>query len=191
MSQSKENIAVYILCGGKSTRMQEEKGLVDFQGKPFIQWILEAVFPLSSNITLVTKNKAYQKFGFPLISDLQDDKGPVGGIYTALAHSDTQTNLILSCDIPKITTNVLSELITQAKNCKNSICFLTDGLHDYPLIGCYSKSLLPVFAEAVLESRLKLCPLVNEQGPKKLFVYQKNQSALTNINSKAELHSLT
>lgn len=191
MSQSKENIAVYILCGGKSTRMQEEKGLVYFYGKPFIQWILEAVYPLCSDITLVTKNKAYQQFGFPLISDLEGDKGPVGGIYTALAHSDAQTNLILSCDIPKITSKVLLELINRSKNSDNSICFLMDGSHDYPLIGCYSSSLLPVFAEAVFQSRLKLCPLVNEQNPMKLFVYQENQSALTNINSKAELHSLT
>ncbi len=191
MSKYNRNIAVYILCGGKSSRMRTEKGLVEFQGKTFLQWILDAVFPLSKNVTLVTKNEEYSRFGLPMISDLVEDKGPVGGIYTALSDSKSQFNLILSCDIPMISTEVLSELVLQSIRSDKSISYLSNGSHDYPLIGCYQKSLLSDFQKAVDENHLKLCPLVESLSPQKLLVTSSNQSALKNINSKAELHSLT
>lgn len=54
--------------------MGEEKGLVRFQGKSFMHWILESVFPLNPNPVLMTGNLAYQKFGLELISDLIADK---------------------------------------------------------------------------------------------------------------------
>ena len=191
MIQIKEDIAVYILCGGKSSRMKTEKGLVEFHGKTFVQWILDAVISLSSTITLVTKNEEYSQFSLPMIPDLVEDKGPVGGIYTALADSKSQYNLILSCDIPKISTEVLSELVAHAVFSENKLSYLTDGIHDYPLIGCYQKSLLPHFQNAVIQNHLKLCPLVESLSPQKLLVSKDNQSALKNINSKAELQNLT
>jgi len=42
-------ISAYILCGGKSSRMQMEKGMVCYQNSPFIQHIINAVKPLTGN----------------------------------------------------------------------------------------------------------------------------------------------
>lgn len=187
MGKENQNIAVYILCGGKSSRMKTEKGLVELNGKTFLQWILEAVYPLTNNITLVTKNDAYSKFELPMIQDLVDNMGPVGGIYTALSHSHSRYNLILSCDIPKITTQVLSELIELAINSDKEVSILCDETHDYPLIGCYQKKLLPVFKNAVFQNHLKLRTLVDSLSHQKFPVIQKNQFALQNINSKEDL----
>jgi molybdopterin-guanine dinucleotide biosynthesis protein A len=185
-----QNIAVYILCGGKSTRMKTEKGLVEFQGKTFLQWILEAVHPLTENITLVTKNKAYSKFGLPMISDFVEEKGPVGGIFTALTNSQAEYNLILSCDIPRITTVVISALLESAVTTDFEATILTDGVHDYPLIGCYRKSSAPIFEEAIFLDHLKLCPLVNSIPNHKILVSPQNHSTLYNINTEEELQML-
>lgn len=182
-----QNIAVYILCGGRSSRMKSEKGLVELHGKPFLQWILEAVNPLTEKITLVTKNNDYSKFQLPMIHDMVDNKGPVGGIYSALSHSNSQFNLILSCDIPKITTEVLLDLIRGAISSDKEVSFLCDETYDYPLIGCYQKKVVSVFENAVLQNHLKLCPLVDSLSPKKFRVTRKNQSVLQNINSLEEL----
>ncbi|MBN3521159.1 molybdenum cofactor guanylyltransferase [Algoriphagus lutimaris] len=191
MLRSNEDIAVYILCGGKSSRMNTEKGLVEFHGKSFLQWILDAVTPMTSTITLVTKNVAYACFGLPMIPDLVEDQGPVGGIYTALADSSFRYNLILSCDIPKITTEVLSALIQTAKGSDKDVFILSDGKHDYPLIGCYQKSLLQAFQYAIEQQHLKLCPLVDSLRHQKLVITPKDQAAIRNINTQEELLSLT
>lgn len=118
------DLSAYILCGGKSSRMQSEKGLVYYNGKPFIRWIIEAVVPITSTIILVTSNGAYSLVGLPMIEDIYENKGPVGGIFTALKHTKSSRNLILSCDVPRITTELLT-LLTHCIPGKRSPCYIS------------------------------------------------------------------
>lgn len=185
-----KDITAYVLCGGKSVRMQAEKGLVLYKGKPFIRWIIEAIMPITSNIILVTSNGDYSLVGLPMIEDTYADKGPVGGIYTALNHSKTTRNLILSCDIPKITTELLRTVTDESWETEAPVTFLSDGKNDYPLIGVYSKSALKIFADAISADKLKLCPLVNMISHQKISINSDQKSLVQNINSKAELQFL-
>lgn len=185
------NLSIYILCGGKSTRMGEDKGFVMYKGKSFMEWILKAAQPLSSSIFLLSKNQAYSQFGYPLITDLVKGKGPVGGIYTALEHSKTEWNLILSCDIPQISTAILEELILLAHRGKSDLVMVTDGKNDYPLVGIYQKKLSSYFLQAIAEDKLKLCPLVETLNPSRLWVMQDEQKCILNINSREDLKNLT
>ncbi|PZX46901.1 molybdenum cofactor guanylyltransferase [Algoriphagus chordae] len=189
MEKSQE-ITAYVLCGGKSVRMQAEKGLVLYKGKPFIRWIIEAIMPITSNIILVTSNGDYSLVGLPMIEDTYADKGPVGGIYTALKHSKTARNLILSCDIPKISTELLRNLCDESKEMEAPVTFLSDAKNDYPLIGVYNKSALQTFADAISANKLKLCPLVNMISHQKISINSDQKTLVQNINSKAELQSL-
>jgi molybdopterin-guanine dinucleotide biosynthesis protein A len=184
------NISAYVLCGGKSTRMQSEKGLVLYKGKPFIRWIIEAIMPITPNIILVTSNGDYTFMGLPMIEDTYADKGPVGGIFTALNHTDTEQNLILSCDVPKITTSLLAKLTSESKQKDALITFLSDDKNDYPLIGVYKKKALKTFSDAISAEKLKLCPLVNSISYHKIIINTEEKSLVQNINSKAELHAL-
>lgn len=184
-------LVAYILCGGKSSRMQEEKGLVIFRGKSFIQWILDAVGPVSKESILVTKNAAYQSFGLEMVQDVFEDQGPVGGIYTALLHSSQIQILILSCDIPKITTEVLAFLIEKSREFPEKITFLSDGNNDYPLIGIYPKTALTAFSKSIEAGHLKLCPLVYNLPHQRLILDLGSKSSLQNINTKVELLRLT
>ncbi|MEB2779348.1 molybdenum cofactor guanylyltransferase [Algoriphagus sp. C2-6-M1] len=189
MEKSTE-IAAYILCGGKSVRMQTEKGLVLYRGKPFIRWIIEAIMPITSNIILVTSNGDYNLVGLPMIEDVFADKGPVGGIYTALSHSKSHRNLILSCDVPKINVELLRMLTMESEEKESLVTFLSDGKNDYPLIGVYRKESLEAFADAIAANKLKLCPLVNMISHDKIKINSTQKSLVQNINSKAELLSL-
>ena len=129
---------VSILCGGKSSRMQSEKGLVLYQNKPFIENIIEAVLPISENIQLITNTNDYDYLAYKKVKDIIADKGPLGGIYTALVHSETEMNLILSCDIPLISTEILLEQIEKhGTNFDVSVFKDIDRMH--PLIEMYSK----------------------------------------------------
>ena len=185
------NLSIYILCGGKATRMGEDKGLVVFKGKSFMEWILEAVRPLSSSIFLLSKNQEYTRFGYPVIADLVQEKGPVGGIYSALYHTQSDWNLILSCDIPQITTSIVEELFLLASQEKSDLVMITDGNHDYPLVGIYHKRLSTYFLQAIEEDKLKLCPLVDALNPSRMWVMPKDQQCISNINSREELQNLT
>lgn len=186
-----DKIAAYILCGGKSSRMGSEKGLIDFKGKPFIQWIIEAVMPLTDEIFLVTQNVDYLQFECPLIEDIYQGKGPVGGIHTAFSHSRNRRNLILSCDIPTINSAMLESLISKSDGSPDQLIFFSDEQNDYPLVGIYPSSYLASFESAVYSDQLKLLKLIATLPHHKLQVDANYKSLLQNINTLDELKNLT
>lgn len=180
---------VSILCGGKSSRMQSEKGLVLYQNKPFIEYIIEAVLPISDNIQLITNTGDYDYLAFRKIKDIVVDKGPLGGIYSALVHSETEMNLILSCDIPLISTEILRDLIEKyTSNFDVSIFEDTNRIH--PLIGVYSKKILPVLKEAIDGNDLKMMRFISNVKCQFIPITEAKRHLFKNINSVAELNEL-
>ncbi len=183
------NITAYILCGGASKRMQEEKGLVLYKGQPFVKHVIDALHPITSNIYLVTSNEAYRQFGLELLPDIYSNKGPVGGIYTALKHSSTANNLILSCDIPEVSTEVISKYII-ANLSEADVTYVSNGTDNFPLIAAYSKTCLPIFEKALVQDNLKLRSAIEQLNCNRVIVEEEDQLALRNINTKEELQTL-
>lgn len=184
-----ETLAVFILCGGKSSQMQSEKGLVLFQNKPFIEHIIKAILPISENIKLITNNKEYDYLTYQKIPDIILDKGPLGGIYTALSNSETEFNLILSCDIPLISTELLSELIAK-HNQEAQITVFASESRMHPLIGIYSKKVIPVIKSAIDNDDLKMTNLIANVPHQVITIEESENFHLTNINSADELNDL-
>jgi molybdenum cofactor guanylyltransferase len=180
---------VFILCGGKSTRMQTEKGLVLYQDKPFVERIIGAVLPISDNIILVTNTNDYDYLEYKKIKDIQPEKGPLGGIYTALMESETELNLILSCDIPLMTTEILEELIAKHNADFDATVFEdSDSIH--PLIGIYSKRIIPIIEKALAENDLKMMRFLSKIKCQKLQLDDAKKHFFKNINSPEELQKL-
>ena len=188
--KAKHNISAFILCGGKSSRMGTEKGLVNYNNKPFIQLVIDAIEPITTNIFLVTDNQEYTDFNYPLVADIYKNKGPVGGIFSALDRSETENNLILSCDIPKISTNVIKNYLINNISDQKDVIFLSDDKNIYPLIGIYNKSVKPKFSEAISSNRIKLLSLLNELNCQVIKVNPRDFESLKNINTQDELKIL-
>ncbi|KAF2327569.1 molybdenum cofactor guanylyltransferase [Flavobacterium nitrogenifigens] len=184
-----ETLTVFILCGGKSSRMQSEKGLVLFQEKPFIEHIIQAILPITNNIKLVTASKEYDYLKYEKIPDLIIDKGPLGGIYTALSHSETEFNLILSCDIPLISTELLQELISKHTQEAGITVFASDS-KTHPLIGIYSKEIVPIIKKAIDSDELRMMDLLARVPHQIIKIEESENFHLTNINSADELNDL-
>lgn len=184
-----ETLTVYILCGGKSSTIQSEKGLVLFQKKPFIEHIIQAILPLTEKIKLITATKEYDYLPYEKIPDIVTDKGPLGGIYTALTASETEFNLILSCDIPLISTELLSELISK-RNDEAGVTVFASESKVHPLIGIYSKKMLPVIKEAIEADELKMMDLIAKIPHQIIHIDESENFHLSNINSADELNDL-
>lgn len=184
------NLPVYILCGGRSSRMKREKGLVEFRGMSFIRHILNAVEPLAEACFLVTGKSSYGQFGFPLVPDIFPDRGPLGGIYTALEHSSRERVMVLSCDIPLITGELIDLLVHHSHNQCHQISFLADQVNDYPLVGLYHQSLKPSLLEDLKGNRLKVRQFIKGQDFQRISLSSEQASFLENINTQSQLKSL-
>lgn len=180
---------VSILCGGKSSRMQSEKGLVLYQKKPFIEHIIAAVLPISRTILLITNTNDYDYLKYPKINDIVINKGPIVGIYSALANSKTELNLILSCDIPLISTEILLELIHKHDD-NFDVSVFADDHRTHPLIGIYSKKIVPILEKSIEANDLKLMHLLSKVKHQLIPVANEQSKLFKNINSMAELNEL-
>ncbi len=174
-----------ILAGGKSSRMGEDKGLMLFKGKPMIQLILDEVNQIADQILIVTSNPDYLSFGYPLIPDLVENKGPLAGIVSGLSHSTSTYNWVLSCDIPYITTELLLMLRNEIDDFDVILAKKNQQVH--PLIGCYKKDCLGSLNEQLNLGQLKLMHALSSLKVKEFDAVDFEEKCFQNLNSKADL----
>lgn len=186
---NKENITGIILAGGKSTRMGTDKGMLELDGKPFIQYSIEALKPLVSNIMIVSDNPSHDKFGLERVDDKFKDAGPVSGIYSGLDASTMEYNMILSCDIPLITTEVLKKLLHEASN-DIDIIQAESGGKSMPLIALYKKSVKEHFYDALMSDERRLRVVVNNCRYKNVPLENQLLRTTKNVNTKKEFEEL-
>ena len=178
-----------ILAGGASSRMGEEKGLVEYDGKSMIEHILVALQGAVDHILIVASDERYGQFGYPVYSDLIPQKGPVGGIYTGLHYSSTELNMCLSCDVPLVTTEFI-EWIMQVSS--NGVTLPRCNGKTHQLMGVYRKSALSIFREAIDSDELKLS-LVNEKAGCTIVDVEESSvdfdvRIFSNLNTKADIN---
>ncbi len=97
-----EQFGIYILAGGKSSRMGKDKGLLPYQESTILANIIKVARELSNSIYLVSEHESHKQFNLPLLADLHPALGPAGAIDSLLQHSKHPLNLVLSCDMPCI-----------------------------------------------------------------------------------------
>ena len=181
------SLHAYILAGGKSKRMGEDKGLMIFKGQPLIQYVIDAVLQISDAIFIISSNHLYKQFGFPLIADLKKDLGPAGAIDTVLSHSTAKQNLIIACDMPFIDSLSIRTLIDQ-----HHAEITVPLLNQYPeaLFGIYESSIKQKWHQQVEQGLLKLSDLLScfeTNFVDGIKMSESNSKLFRNMNSKDDL----
>ncbi|GAG02740.1 unnamed protein product, partial [marine sediment metagenome] len=85
--------------------MGKDKALETIGNKNLLHWVVSYLSLFKSNIIIVTaeKQSLSQLTDYPelrIVTDAYPDKGPLAGIYTGLAASDSFYNLVVACDMP-------------------------------------------------------------------------------------------
>ena len=143
-----------ILAGGKSRRMGREKGLVEFHGKPLIQYGISLLSKFADRILISTGNSNYLEFGWETVPDEISGQGPAAGLAATLKYSTTPWNLVLACDLPFLEPELIINLFTKAGN-SLAVIPVHDGVFE-PLAALYHKDLSPVFEASVYSGNLTL-----------------------------------
>ncbi len=127
---SKNKITAVILAGGRSSRMGgDDKGLVEFRGKPMISYACDVVREKVGKI-LISANRnqnSYAAYGEVVEDNLADFQGPLSGISAALNICSTPYLFILPCDSPLITRELVDEIIEKMVSSSAEICVAHDG----------------------------------------------------------------
>lgn len=149
----------YVLAGGASVRFGQDKALVMLGGKPQLARTLDALAASGVRQTIVIGEKArYGKFGARCVKDRWPGEGPLGGIVTALRRSGPDKygyrwNLIVSCDMPFLTSEWLAYLCRRAAASDAEVVVPQSVQGLEPLCACWKTEALltlhPAFQEGV------------------------------------------
>lgn len=184
----KSNITGIILAGGKSSRMGSDKGFIKLNDINFVEYSIRALEPLVSNILIVSDKKEYDVFGYHRIEDKIKNAGPVAGIYSGLEASNSEYNLILSCDIPLIKTSILEKLIDGIDETSEVIQIESNG-KTMPLIALYEKQLASKFLEALENDERRLRKVLSTCITKNIVLIT-DHSTTINVNTQEELKTI-
>jgi molybdopterin-guanine dinucleotide biosynthesis protein A len=104
-----------VVCGGKSSRMGQDKSLLDYHGKPQRYHLYEMLRPLCERVFISCNSS--QKPAIPSEYDVLVDEteyadiGPMGALLTAFRHYPDAGFLVVGCDYPYIQSIHLQKLI--------------------------------------------------------------------------------
>jgi molybdenum cofactor guanylyltransferase len=147
----------YILAGGKSSRMGEDKGLIKMNGKAIVKFIIDQIKSQVEEVIIISPNAEYDQFSIKRIKDVYPGKGPLSGVYTAL--NDAQESVIvLSCDSPLVSMDWLKTISLN----NGVIGTFKEQIHPFP--GSYSFDLKESLKTSVLKEELSIVSFIRKHS---------------------------
>ena len=187
--RSEKDISGIVLAGGKSRRMGRDKALIVLKNRTFLEHVVCALKPMVDEIFIVSDNPEHQIENFSRVPDKFVDGGPIAGIYTGLIHSKSENNIVLSCDVPLISSSVLEILLDNNED-NYDVVQLKDQENYYPLIALYKKRIAPYFLTLLNKGERKLMHAVSGLNVKTICIEKAQQELLKNVNTISDLKSI-
>ncbi len=176
-----------VLAGGASRRMGRDKALLDYHGRPQLEWAY-ALLARHCARTYVSVRAGQEndgaRDGLPRIVDGASGAGPIAGIAAAQAAYPAAAWLVVACDLPFLSDALLGDLGSRRGNAAiTAYRSAHDGLPE-PLCAIYE----PATRDAVLAAigAGRHCPrkLIIELGGPLLAL--PDSTALDNVNTPEE-----
>ncbi|MFZ2338377.1 MAG: molybdenum cofactor guanylyltransferase [Bacteroidales bacterium] len=156
------DITAIVLAGGKSTRMGgTDKSMLPVNGVPMIKHIVTQLEKHFREIIIGGDEKKYSFLGHKVVPDEASGSGPLMGVYSCLARSDTELNFITACDIPGINQEFIKKMAEISEGADIVMPVSESGGYE-PLHALYRRTVLPAAGKMLGEGRLKLSELAGK-----------------------------
>ncbi|CAH6801191.1 MULTISPECIES: molybdenum cofactor guanylyltransferase MobA [Vibrio] len=177
-----------ILAGGQASRMGgKDKGLVELNGSPLIQYVIDKLSQQDVSITINANRNldSYQAFA-PVVSDsFPDYPGPLGGIHAGLKNATTDWVGFVPCDSPQISDDLVERFCAAVKE-DSDILVAHDGEFKQPVFTLFHKRVLPKL-EAFLERGDRKIILLYKECVTEYVDFSDAPNCFVNLNTPEEL----
>lgn len=202
---SKKHHSCIILCGGQSRRMGQDKGSMIIQDKPMINHVLSTLNNEINEVIIVLNNKdridKYKNFikkeDYNFTVTFAEDEikniGPMSGILTGLKHITSNYALILPCDSPYVTENLIENIFNELDSRYQAIVPYHDNENrlktSEPLHSIYSKNIIPEIEELVSNDIQHIKGLIEKIDTKFILIDNKKllKKEFRNLNRPTDI----
>lgn len=169
--------------------MGSDKALLTLDNSTFIERVIGVMKPFVDDVLIISDNPVHDKFNIRREEDFIKDSGPLGGLLTGLYRSKNQNVLVLSCDIPLISEEIITTLINNADEDAEVNLIESKG-KTMPLIAIYKKSCWYQIYKFLMNDERRVRVALNSLKTNAIKIDDMQDKLVQNINTKDEFEAL-
>jgi molybdopterin-guanine dinucleotide biosynthesis protein A len=190
-----------VLCGGKSTRMGNDKGLLKLEATTWAQTAVDKLGELNIPVKISVNKNQHESYAavFPMDALVVDNEmlklqGPLLGLLSAHVACSDEDVFVLACDLPLMETSILRELLFLYHHYSSgdAFVFLNEGQAE-PLCGIYTRKCLANIFDRFREGRLEkhsMKYVLENVHTRTITASEGQKKSFRNFNAHAELNGL-
>lgn len=152
-----------VLAGGRSSRMGRNKALIEVDGRTLLDRALDLLEPHVQELLVVGDPERHGHVGPFVIGDDIPGIGPLGGIITAMRYASRDRLLVIACDMPNLTAELLRFLMVNFPPDGHALVPACDGRPE-PLAAAYHRRCLSAFESCVAQGEWKVSLALEQAG---------------------------
>ncbi len=125
--------------------MGKDKALIEVHGRTILDRTIELLKPYSDEVFVSIRQDQSEELNrsrHPMLIDDMSFKGPMAGIMSASKHNSSTAWIIVSCDLPFLDDETMTQLLEMRAKDKDATVFSNDEKGIEPLCSIYEPSLL-------------------------------------------------
>ena len=189
-----DNYSLLLLAGGKSSRMGANKAELLYEGRTFLENLIEKAKGLGIRKIYLSGYQGECEEA-QIVYDIYSGIGPLGGLHAGLKAIQTPYCLVLPVDIPQIPQEFLKILIKtheqeilNSENAAKPLLVERDGFLE-PLIGIYPMKMSAFMEEKILAGRFSVFRMLQEWGCES-YKTDIPEELIANINTREDYEKL-
>ena len=162
MNTSTEKPEGFVLIGGASSRMGRDKAQLMIGGRQLFEIAAAALNDICKDQVTLVGSASGDDRELPVIADAGPvtasiRRAPIVGVYAALANAKAKWIVILACDLPFVTGDLIQRLAGCCSNEFDAVVPIQPDSRPQPLCAFYQRErCLPFVADMIGESDLKM-----------------------------------
>ncbi len=175
-----------VLAGGLSSRMQKDKGSLEYhEGITQRQWGYQLLQKFCSEVYISCREEQIKKMEYPYLKDKFLDLGPLSGLLSAFQHAPDAAWLVMACDMPLLNERTLLNLVENRNPLKIATAYYNqERKHPEPLLTIWEPRAYRIILDAL--GRGETCPrhILQNSDYQKLIAIDTQE--LQNVNTQED-----
>ena len=180
--ERRKRYSLLLLAGGKSARMGTNKAELTYEGKTFLEHMMDKAQALGIDQCYISGYTSRQE-QVQTVWDVYPNRGPLSGIHATMGVISTPYCLVLPVDAPKLPVEILEGLLQHHEQRDyNKVLIWEHGVRQEPLIAVYPTAMADTIEGMIRDHAAPVFRAIDTWGFES-FRMEMQQEQILNINT--------